>query len=198
MAENVRRRILWWRLGLAVFVLANLFWRLVPTPVAPVETRPFHAPLTPVIAEPGRDLWSGPDWVLAVACAVVLRRPEYLPILLLAALVLLEDLLTVRPIGLWAALVLVVTEFLRARAAFSREVSLLGEWLLVALMIGFAFSANRLILGLFFVPQPALAPVVVQALATIAAYPLVLAVLRFGFGLRKPATGELDPMGQKL
>lgn len=191
MAETMRRAILTWRAGLAGFVLAGLFWRLVPTPAA--------VPLPPegaVPAAPG--LWTAPDWVLAVACAVVLRRPEYLPMGLLAALVLLEDLLTLRPPGLWAALVLAVTEFLRARAAFSREVSLIGEWLLVALMIALVFGANRLLLGLAFVPQPALGAVAVQALATMAVYPLVVAVLRFGLGLRKPATGELDPMGQKL
>lgn len=183
MAERVRRQIIGWRLGLALAAVLWLAWRLMP---APVSQAVWHAG------------WPAPDLLLAVACAVVLRRPEFLPAVLIAALALLEDLLTLRPPGLWAALMLVGTEFLRARAAFSREVSLVAEWLLVALTVAALFALNRLVLGLFFVPQPALAAVMGQAVATILAYPAVVGVLRFGLSLRKPATGELNPLGQKL
>lgn len=168
-----------WRLGLAAAAIIWLAWRLMPAPLPDV-------------------VWPAPDLMLAVACAVVLRRPEFLPAALIAALVLLEDLLTLRPPGLWAVLVLAGTEFLRARAAFSREVSLLAEWLMVAMVIAVLFVANRLILSLFFVPQPALGAVTEHAVATIVVYPLVVGILRFGLSLRKPATGELNPLGQKL
>jgi rod shape-determining protein MreD len=179
MAEPGRRQAAMWRLGLMAFAAGLIFLRLMPAP-----------------AEAGR--WPQPDWLLALVCAVVLRRPEFLPAALLAGMVLAEDLLMLRPPGLWAALVLGGVEFLRARSAFSREVSFLAEWALVACVITLIFAFNRLILMVFLVPQPALGMVGVQMLATIGIYPLAVIVLRLVFGLRKPATGELDAMGQKL
>jgi rod shape-determining protein MreD len=179
MAERVRRQIYVWRAGLAGFVVLVMLWRLLPP-----------------TAEAGR--WPAPDWLLVVACAVVLRRPEFLPAGLLAVLVLAEDLLLMRPPGLWAALVLGGVEFLRGRAAFSRELSVLAEWAMVAVVIVLIFLVNQLVLILFFVPQPAVWMTGIHLAGTIAVYPLVVMALRYGAGMRKPATGELDVMGQKL
>jgi hypothetical protein len=53
--------------------------------------------------------------MLALTFAWVLRRPEFVPPLLIAAMILLGDLMFHRPPGLWAALVLVTAETLRVR-----------------------------------------------------------------------------------
>ena len=50
-----------------------------------------------------------------------MRRPDFLPVLLIGAVVLLEDLILLRPPGLWTALVILATEFVRARAALTRR-----------------------------------------------------------------------------
>ena len=48
----------------------------------------------------------GPDLLLCLICAWTVRRPEYLPVLMVAAVVLLEDMLLMRPPGLWTGLVI--------------------------------------------------------------------------------------------
>ena len=61
----------------------------------------FH--LLPLQTSPGR--WGAPDFLSALTYAWVLRRPEYVPALLIAAMMLLADMLFMRPPGLQAALV---------------------------------------------------------------------------------------------
>jgi rod shape-determining protein MreD len=58
--------------------------------------------------------------------------------------------------------------------------------------------AYRLALAVTMLPQGPLAPAAVQVAATVLAYPLVVAATRFLFGLRKPATGEVDALGRRL
>jgi rod shape-determining protein MreD len=140
----------------------------------------------------------GPDLMLCIACAWVLRRPDYVPAVLIALVFLAEDLLLMRPPGLWAALVLAATEFLRGRAALLRDLSFLAEWLMVSAVIVAIAVAYRLALAVTMLPQGPLAPAAVQVAATVLAYPLVVAATRFLFGLRKPATGEVDALGRRL
>lgn len=89
----------------------------------------------------------GPDILLCLIFAWMVRRPEYLPALMIAAVVLTEDMLLMRPPGLWTALVLLGAEFIRSRSALTRELSFGVEWLLVAgVMVG-VFLANRLVMA---------------------------------------------------
>lgn len=179
MIDPFRRELWLWRaLFVGIFLLA-LFLRLLP-----------------IQSEAGR--WPAPDFLLALTFAWVLRRPDHLPALLIALVFLVEDLLFLRPPGLWAALVLMATEFLRSRAVFSREIGLAAEWLMVAVVIVVMTLACRLVLFAAMVPQPGLMPVVAQMAGTILVYPFVVAAARLALGLRKPATGELDQRGRRL
>lgn len=140
----------------------------------------------------------GPDLLVCLIFAWMVRRPEYLPAPLIAAVVLIEDLALMRPPGLWAALVLVGAEFIRARASLTRELSFGVEWLLVGgVMLG-VFALNRLLLGLAFVDQPAFGMALVQILWSLLAYPLVVAFSRYGLDLHKPAKGEIDAQGRRM
>ena len=47
-------------------------------------------------------------------------------------------------------------------------------------------------------PQASLGQTLVQAVATILCYPLVVGASRVAFGVRKPATGETDAYGRRL
>jgi rod shape-determining protein MreD len=179
MADVVARTPWGWRAGFALAVLAILFLRLLP-----------------LGGEAGR--LPGPDLVLCIACAWVLRRPDVVPAPLIAAMALVEDMLLMRPPGLHAALTLAATEFLRGRAIFMRELPFLGEWLMVAVAMTVHAAASQLVLAVAVVPQPGVGLVLVQLAATIAAYPLVVLATRFVFGMRKPATGEVDAMGRRL
>ena len=130
--------------------------------------------------------------------AWVLRRPDFVPVWLIALVLLIEDLLLMRPPGLWAGLVVLGAEFLRSRAAFSRELGLLPEWAMVAVVMVLAALAYRLVLALAFLPQVALGQALVQLAITILCYPAVVVLSRLAFGLRKPATGEVDARGRRM
>ena len=142
--------------------------------------------------------WPGPDLLLCLIFAWVVRRPDFLPAPLIAAIVLLEDLLLLRPPGLWTALVLLATEFIRSRAALTRELAFLTEWLLVAGVMVALLISYRLAFSVSFLPQPGFGFALLQTLWSVLCYPLVVAASRFAFDLRKPATGEVDAYGRRL
>ncbi|MBR3370102.1 MAG: rod shape-determining protein MreD [Rhodobacteraceae bacterium] len=145
----------------------------------------------------GRD-WPAPDFLLCLTLAWVVRRPDLLPAPVIAAYFLFEDLLLLRPPGLWALIVLGATEFLRTRTASLRG---FGFWLEYALVCGLMlamFLANRAVIAIVMMPQAPLDLSFAQFLGTVIAYPAVVAVSHYVFKLRKPATGEVDVLGQKL
>jgi len=147
---------------------------------------------------PGPGAIPGPDILMLLALAWVVLRPELLPVWLLAAVFLMADVLFMRPLGLWAALVLLGTEFLRSRAYALRDASFFVEWLVVSLVILAMTVANGLILGIFAVDQPTLGLTLIRMLATILAYPLVVILGGRAFGLKKLAPGETDRLGQRV
>jgi rod shape-determining protein MreD len=119
----------------------------------------------------------GPDILLCVIFAWIVRRPDFLPMPLILVVILAEDLILMRPPGLWTAIVILATEFLRSRIALTRELSFIVEWL---------------------VPQAPFGFVIVQVLWSIAVYPVVVGLSRLALDLRKPATGEVDDFGRRL
>lgn len=140
----------------------------------------------------------GPDLLMCLIFAWVMRRPEYLPVMMVAVVVFLEDMLLMRPPGLWTALMILASEFIRSRVALTRELNFGVEWLLVAGLMLALVLAQRLAHALAFLPQPALGFMLVQTGWSMLAYPVVVAVSRFGLDLHKPAMGELDAYGRRL
>jgi rod shape-determining protein MreD len=103
-----------------------------------------------------------------------------------------------RPPGLWTALMVVATEFLRSRVALTRELNFLVEWVLVAgLMIGMLLT-YRLIFALVLLPQPPLGFALMQILWSVLCYPAIVSASRLALYLRKPAMGEVDERGRRL
>lgn len=145
---------------------------------------------------PGRIGWAGPDWLAALTLAWVLRRPEQVPVLLVAALMLAADILLMRPIGLGAAIAVVATEAARRRAERWQEQGFVAEWARVAMLMLLMVLADRVVRALFVIP-PVLAPMpplgqdILRLIATVFAYPVVVAVTR-ALGLRRAAPGELE------
>lgn len=163
-------------LGVVLFIT---FLRLLP-----LDTTAGHLP--------------GPDILLCLILAWMVRRPEYLPAPMIAVVVLTEDLLLMRPPGLWTAMVLMGAEFIRARSALTRQLSFGVEWLLVAGVMVAMFLGNRLVMAVAFLPQPVLGFALVQMVWSILAYPAVVAFSRYGLDLHKPAAGEIDAYGRKM
>ncbi|MFT6452346.1 MAG: rod shape-determining protein MreD [Halocynthiibacter sp.] len=146
----------------------------------------------------GEAYWPGPDFVLAFAFAWVMRRPDYVPVLLLGGLVLLTDMLFLRPPGLWAALAVIGLEFLRAREHLSRDLPFPVEWAMVAAVLISMTVAYRFFLVLFAVDQGGLGLSLMQLMTTIAVYPLIVLVSGTLLGINKIAPGEVDDMGHRL
>jgi rod shape-determining protein MreD len=142
--------------------------------------------LVPLRNEPGR--LPGPDLLLTVTLAWVMRRPDYLPAGLVGLVVLTQDLILMRPPGLWAALMVLACEFLRSRAALTRELTFVMEWLVV----------SAVMLGMLLAYQLVCAVALVQVLWSALIFPLVVFASRTGLGLYKPAMGEVDDRGRRL
>lgn len=153
--------------GLAVF---TLFLRLLPLDTAPGD-------------------WPGPDIMLALAFAWVLRRPDCVPAPLIVAVFLAEDILTQRPPGLWTAVVLLGTEFLRGRVALLRGLPFWAEWAMVGAILLAMTLVARLVLAVTFVPQAGLEGELIRVAMTLAVYPAVAFGSRWLLGLAEPEGG---------
>ncbi|MGL4311531.1 MAG: rod shape-determining protein MreD, partial [Paracoccaceae bacterium] len=162
-----------------------LFARLLPLNTVPPDW-PSPSPLD----------WPGPDLLLCLTCAWMLRRPDYVPALLIVVVFLVEDMFSLRPPGLWPAIVVIGTEFLRSREGQYRDMPLTVEWAVVAGAMLAMMLANHLALAIFLVPQPATGFSVVQMLATMVAYPLVALFSRHVAGVQRPSPAEIDAWGQ--
>ncbi|WP_135504388.1 rod shape-determining protein MreD [Roseovarius aestuariivivens] len=139
--------------------------------------------------------WAGPDFIVAITFAWVLRRPEFVPPWLVAAVLLLADLMFHRPPGLWAALVLVGAETLRARHIGLRDLTFAVEWVSVATTLVAITLGYRVILAVLLVDQAPLGLSLMQMVMTLLVYPVVVILSQTLLGVRKLAPGDLDALG---
>jgi rod shape-determining protein MreD len=139
----------------------------------------------------------GPDILTLLAFAWVVRRPDYVPALLVALVTLFTDVIFVRPLGLWAALVLIGLEFLRTRESLSRDQPFLVEWFMVGATFCLITMANSLILAVFLVPQPPLKLAALQMVISVGCYPAIALATRYLFGVRRLGPGDTDAMGHR-
>lgn len=150
--------------------------------------------VVPLSVGPGR--LPGPDLLLIITIAWVLRRPHYVPMLLVAAVFLLADMVLMRPPGLWAALVVTGVEFLRVREPTVREASFPAEWAMVAAVLLAMTLAYVAILTVLLVDYAGLGLILLQYLGNVAAYPLVVALSRNIFGVTKMTPTQTDARGR--
>lgn len=171
---------IWWKRGLFLLLaLTILFGNLLPLSTVPSS-------------------WAGPDLLIALTFAWALRRPEFVPVLLIAFIMLLADLLLQRPPGLMAALIVLGTEQLKTRAIGLRDASFVGEWVAAGLVVVGVFLLNRVTLSVLMVDQAPLGLTLIQMIATILIYPVVVFVSHLFFGVRKLAPGDDDAIGSRI
>ena len=140
----------------------------------------------------------GPDLVVVIAFAWILRRPDYVPPLLLALVILLTDAFALRPLGLWAAVVVLGGEFLRTRETLLRDLPFVAEWALVTGVLLALAVVYWVLVTVFVVVHPGLGQLLLRALSSALVYPAVVAVSAAVFGLRRVAPGEVDALGHRL
>lgn len=174
MGEDAQSRIWGYRAIYVLFGLAIIFYRLLPL-------------------ETGTPGLPGPDFILCLTLAWVLRQPMAVPVGLILLLMLLGDFLLQRPPGLWTALAIGASEYLRNRRAGIAETPFLFEWGMVAGCILAMVLGQRLILWVLLADQPSLGLVLMEGLATIVIYPLVVLVSKFALGLDKLPVVESEP-----
>lgn len=175
MAEFTASRL--WLMRLAFVGLCVL---LIYLHLLPLETTPRR--------------WAGPDLIVALAFVWALRRPDYVPVLSVALVMLLSDLMLQRPPGLLALLVVLGVEHLKKRSRGLREAPFFTEWTSVAVVLIAITLINRLILTILVVQQAPLGLSLMQMLMTILIYPIVVAFSQFAMGVRKIAPGDVDLM----
>ncbi|WP_170751714.1 rod shape-determining protein MreD [Ruegeria lacuscaerulensis] len=170
---------LWTKRALYLFLaMLILFMHLLP-----LDTKP--------------DRWPFPDLLIALTFAWVMRRPEFVPIPLIAVVMLTADLLLQRPPGLMAALVVMGAAYLRTASLGMRDAGFPSEWMTSAVVITAVFVLNRVILAIVSVQQAALGPVVIQVVLTIAIYPLIVLLTQSAFGVQRISAAETGTMGAR-
>lgn len=137
----------------------------------------------------------GPDLLFCLGFAWVQRRPDVLTPPLLAAVLLLADLLLGRPPGLWAALGLLGAEFLRSRHQGSGEMPFVLEMAFVAAVVVGTTLAYWALMGLLAVPHTGLGRGLIQAVFTLLAYPVVTGLSALAFRLHPLDPAEADAKG---
>lgn len=179
MADPASARIWTRQVGFAALATGIVFIQLLPLNTVP-------------------RVWAAPDILLLVTLVWTARRPDFIPVMLIAAVFLVADLLFGRPPGLMTAMVVLITEMLRARAQGLRNAPFGIEWLTIAAAIAAITLGNRLVLALVMTPQAPLGLTLIQMVLTILAYPIVAAIAHVAFGVSRPAPGAVNALGQKL
>lgn len=139
--------------------------------------------------------WALPNLMMGFALAWSVRRPEYVPAVLLGLLLLLGDFLLQRPPGLWAAIVLLACENFKAQAPTLRVSTFFAEWVTATGLIIGATVVNRIVLAVLLVDVPGLWLTFMQMGMTVLFYPLFVFVTHAIMGVRKSVPGDLDTMG---
>jgi rod shape-determining protein MreD len=154
----------------------------------------FHLlPLNPAPSQ-----WPGPDVLVAMVFAWAVRRPEYVPILLIAGVMLLADMMLQRPPGLWSVLVVCASEWLKSRERRQRETTFALEWLTFAGTLIVITVLYRAVMMILILTPGTLMLSLIQVLMTIAIYPAAVGVSYFLFGVRRSAPGDMDRLGRSL
>ncbi|MDX1780776.1 MAG: rod shape-determining protein MreD [Thalassovita sp.] len=175
MSEALTSRQWVMRLAYVGLALAIIFFQLLP-----LETIPRR--------------WTGPDLLILFTYAWAVRRPDYLPVIMLAVIFLLADLLFQRPPGLLAALTVLTCEALKRRSRSLRDQAFPVEWLTVSVMLILLMLGNRMILALLLIPQAPAGLTLIQLVMSILAYPLVAAASHVLFGVRRIAANDAEAL----
>jgi len=178
MAELSTSRLWLMRAAFPGLALVIMFFQLLPLDTVPRR-------------------WAAPDLLIALAFAWSLRRPDYVPIISLALVMLMADLMLQRPPGLLAMLLVLGCEYLKTQTAGLREASFAGEWAAVSMVFVGITVLNRLILLIVAVQPAPLGLSLIQMVLTIAIYPAVVFVSQSLMGVRKPAPGDAGALNTR-
>ncbi len=163
-----RTRHFWWNTGLfLVFGMVSIGVPMIPLGLS-AGSLPF------------------PDLLFAFMIAWIIRQPETAPLISVVFLALLGDALLMRPLGLWALMLLAGTELVRWRQRAFGEAPFLLEWVSVAVLFVVLLVMQNFLLLVSFAHMHGFTTLAGHAVRTIAIYPLVVAGLHWGLHIRVP------------
>lgn len=134
--------------------------------------------------------WPSPDLLFCIIAYWSLRRPEAVPLLAVFAAGLGRDLLTDAPVGAGALALVLAAEGLKAveRPLTRRHFG--AEWLTIGGALAVVLLAQWLMVLLVLAHPPYLLELFQQWLITLALYPLLAAVFRWLFRVRRAKPEE--------
>ncbi|WP_112323928.1 rod shape-determining protein MreD [Oceanibium sediminis] len=131
-----------------------------------------------------------PDLLLIIVVLWTVRAPQNAPLLLIALLFLLGDLMLQRPVGLWALISLLIVEVIGDRRTALRNRPFVAEWLTFSLALAIGLMLHALLLKLALVQRPEGLLALRYFIVTVAAYPVMAALLHYVFRVRSPKPVE--------
>lgn len=147
---------------------------------------------------PPARLLPAPDLLLGLTLCWTLRRPDYVPLGLVAVVFFMADVLTMRPLGLWTIIVIAATEYLRRHVEQREALSISAETLQIASVLAAAFVAERAVLTLLLAERPPLFGHFGHLLTTAMFYPAIVIVSQLLLGVRRLMPGEVDTLGSRV
>lgn len=127
-----------------------------------------------------------PDLLFPVVIAWVIRHPTTAPIFLVVMLGILADVMMMRPIGLWALMLLMSSEAIRLAERTFRDIPFLLEWFYVGALFTILMLLQNLLLFISFSSLYDAGDIVIHIVFSVAFYPLIVLVLRWMVGIRRP------------
>lgn len=136
------------------------------------------------------DAWPSPDLLFCIVAYWSLRRPEAVPLIAVFAAGLARDLLTDAPVGAGVLTLVLAAEALRAAGRPLARRGFGAEWLAVAGGFAAVLIVQWLLVLLVLAHPPYLVELGQQWLITLALYPLLAAVFRWLFRVRRAKAEE--------
>ena len=153
-----------------IFITVSIFLILVN--LMPLQTTP--------------QSWPWPNTLLLVIFCWSLREPNFVPVPLIIAVLLLQDFLLHRPPGLFSGISVIILILIKAITASSDDKSFLAEWVRVSLAFAAISLIYHLVLTLSFVSTSQLRISLIQTIFNISIYPFVVLVSHYIFRVKRP------------
>lgn len=196
MVDPITWRRFQFRMLFLLVSMLIIFSQLLPLNTAPAAVQLLDVETGQLLREGGSYFnLPGPDLLFCLTAAFLMRRPRWAPVGLIVLVHLLADVLFLRPLGLWPAVVIVGYEFLRRQTNATTEVAVPLEVALVTGTFAAAVFANGLLHLIFAVSHPSFGATLLHICTTALAYPFVIAVVHFILRVRRAGARELDSDG---
>lgn len=139
-------------------------------------------PLLPLGFLPSR--MAMPDLLFALTIVWIIRDTRTAPLLLVAGLALLADAVLMRPVGLWALLVVVATELARMNDRLLRDGGIIAELVFFAASMVIMLMIQNMLLFLTFSNTYPLNRVVQIVMLSLICYPFFVLFLHYVMRVR--------------